>query len=77
MGDDLQIIDGSERWEGLCVTVNVLLDGEPKRLRLCATAIASSARSDPALTVSRNLEALSPAMVIACQGAGSHIREIY
>jgi hypothetical protein len=77
MGNELQIIDGSERWEGLCVRVDVLLDGEPKRLRLCATAIASSARSDPALTVSRNLEALSLAMVIACQGAGSHIREIY
>jgi hypothetical protein len=77
MGNELQIIDGSERWEGLCVRVDVLLSGEHKRLRLCASAIASSARSDPALTVSRNLEALGPAIVIACQGAGAHIREIY
>ena len=77
MGNELQVIDGSERWEGLCVRVDVLLNGEPKRLLLCASAIASSARSDPALTVSRNFEALRPAIMIACQGAGSHIREIY
>jgi hypothetical protein len=77
MGNELLIIDGSERWEGLCIRVDVLLNGEPKRLRLCASAIASSARSDPALTVSRNLEALSYAIVIACKGTGTHIREIY
>ena len=77
MGNELHIIEGSERWEDLCVRVDVLLNGEPNRLRLCASAIASSARSDPALTVRRNLEALTPAILIACQGNGTHIRKIY
>lgn len=77
MGNELQVIDGSERWEGLCVRVDILLNGELKRLRLCASAIASSARSDPAVTVSRTFDALVPAILNACRGAGAHIRDIY
>jgi hypothetical protein len=77
MHNELRVVHGSERWEGLCVRVDVLLDGELKRLRLCASAIASSARSDPAVTVSRNFDALVPAILNACRGAGTHIRDIY
>lgn len=77
MSDELQIVSGSERWDGTAVRVDVLLNGDTRKVRLCASAIASAATNDPARTVSRNLDALRPAIMIASRGPGTHIRDVY